>query len=135
MTQINSVKGGFIALAVLLFGGMLFALNANSYGFAILFLVLTVVVAFFAIIMEIPAQELPTDLRSLQTLLTGVPLSVLQEIVAFLQANQSEIDQLITSGNLQELLTVIQEILAGLTASGVSAKDIATAITKYAKAQ
>jgi len=135
MTQINSVKSGFIALAILLFGGMLFALNAGSYGFATLFLALTAVVAFFAIIMEIPTQELPTDLKVLQTLLKGVPLSLLKEILAFLQANQSEIDQLITSGKLEELLTVIQEILAGLTANGVSANDVVNAITKYIKPQ
>ena len=83
----NKTKAGFSAIAVFIFGLALLEIKTDEYLGIVLFAI-SAIVAFFAIIIDIPMTDLPPDLKDLKKDLESIDTN---NIDAFLKTHQKQL--------------------------------------------
>ncbi len=114
VTASKDIKAVWTAFAVLLYGIAFYAfsLGASELVYIGLF-VIAVVTTFFVVVVDEPTADLPSALQELQSdLETSTVENFITEATAYLNANEPELMQLLSTLDSEDFLALLKEIEA-----------------------
>lgn len=141
-TTSKGIKAGLSSVAIFLFGLSMaeLSMSPSQIYLAVGLFVLTAIVGFFAVLVDIPTADLPSDLQKLQGEVGNS--TDLASLIKLFVENEAAIEKFVESLNLEnlsQLLALLEKYLPELEAilealpTTVSASDVVKAIQEAVK--